>query len=772
MLFAQAQDRHISGVVHTSDNIPIPFATVALFNRDSLYINGSITDSLGKFSIKTNSDCRFLNVNHIYYKAERISIESDHQNPITIILQPETQQIEEITVVRDAIIYKNGSILVNVSQLPGIKNMQANKVLEQLPGVIKTNRDGYTLNGLNATIYINGIKQQISEKSLASYLEALPANVLSEIELVPNTSGNYDASTNAVIHIKTKKNMPEGTYFQIGTSASIFDGDLNNAGGDLFYMVKKKNVLFNSLISYSNDNNFGQSSDSTVYASGTTIVNRGHTKGRNNVITSQNNLTLSLNNDHRLDFNVFIYYDIDNYKNYWDSKTVSDNSSVDSRYYYKARGNNDMWSGSIYYTSPQDRNFKLKTYYTGLYGGIRTKNRHFATLEDNDPYMKSDIGMVGHMHTFAADMENAASSNISFLYGAKLNLNIVNDHADYQDVSDNTYFSRSKFRGQEIIPAGYFMTRYSLTKSFSMMASARVEHTDYKLNLKSESLTHSNSYTNFFPSTVLYMNTQKYNGTLGFYSGISRPNYEWLLPGIRYVNDYYYTEGNPYLDPMKFYYVAFNNRFLKLFQLNLRYERLNNLYGAVYMKDGNSSIYRTYLNYADLNRYYIGITLPYRFLNGKLYGQLMGTIRWEEYRNFKNNFELPEGRKSRFFNSNIRFNLLYDITDRLSSNFIARIDPNYKNIQVETKTVYNIDLGFYYSFLAKKNLILGLNASNLFNSADSKQDIYFLDNFRHSYNRIKGPVFNISLKLRINKGQNVMDEYQNKTPAIERMPNR
>jgi hypothetical protein len=763
------QSSQTSGSVLNPDRVPVQFATVRLLNGEKLFIKGALTDSLGRFIIQHDSaEGRFIRVEHFYYQPETIDVGADDK-PLEIILQPLVNQIEGVVVSgQQPVTYRDGSIIVNTTLMPDIDKLQAIKVLERLPGVIKTAREGYTINGLKATIYINGIKQQISDASLTSYLESLPANVLSEVELVPNALGNYDAGTGAVINIKTKKDMPQGIHMQVGTSASLFDAKLNNIGGEFFFMVKKRNILFNTSTSYSNNNDYMRSSDSTSYSTGIARVNHGHTTGRNNVVTSHNNLTWNLKNDHRLDFNAFVYYDIDNYKTNWRSLSFENNGTTESRYRNKTRGNDDMWAGSVYYTSPQKRKFRVKAYYSGMYGGLRAKKDYFRTLDEVDPYMKSDVGMVGQMHSLVADLESDIFEGMTLQYGAKLNLNSLTDHADYKNPSGGADFSNSIFRGREILPAGYLMAKYAFNKALSMTAAGRVEHTDYKLRHGSAA-SHSDRYTNFFPSAALFFNAKNYNANLGFSSRISRPNYEWLLPGIRYINEFNYTEGNPHIAPMTYYFVAFNNSFFQVVGLSLRYENLKNVFGEVFMRDENSATYRTYLNYADLERYYITLNVPYRFLDGKIYGQLVSTIHWADYKNFRNGYELPRGRDTRFFTGNMRINFQYDITERLNFNAAFKLDPTYRNIPSTRRSTYRLDMGVSYALLPKKNLILDFSVANVLNSENSQVDNYFLDNYSYAWRQVKGPVYKFSLKFRLNKGQRVMDEYRNNTPAIERM---
>jgi len=187
------------------------------------------------------------------------------------------------------------------------------------------------------------------------------------------------------------------------------------------------------------------------------------------------------------------------------------------------------------------------------------------------------------------------------------------------------------------------------------------------------------------------------------------------------------------------------------------------------MKDDDRATYLTYMNCTDVNLYSINMVLPYRFLEGNLYGQFIGYIGWREYKNFKNGFEPPTGRADHFFNGNVRANLMYNITDRLSCDAIARWDPPTKRIQTTTKRSFAFDFGCWYSLLREKNLIVGFSANNLFNSSDRKRDIYFLDNYRYGYTKVKGPIFAVSVKLRINRGQNVVDEYRYRTPEMKRL---
>jgi hypothetical protein len=242
-----------------------------------------------------------------------------------------------------------------------------------------------------------------------------------------------------------------------------------------------------------------------------------------------------------------------------------------------------------------------------------------------------------------------------------------------------------------------------------------------------------------------------------------------MIPGKRQVNDFYYVIGNPELKPGKSFSLAMDNTFFKYLYLNFRYSIYKNSSSEVYNKDSNNMTYLTYLNNADLEKYTINLTLPYRILNGKLYGQFMGNWTYVTYKKFKNGYIPPANRKDNFWLNSYGFNMQYDVTDRLNFSCDAQYTPKQEALQYTLRKIAVVNMGVSYGFLKNKNLILGFNVANVFASADSKEDEYFLDNYRYDYTHRRGPVCVLSLRLKLNKGQHVVDEYRDYQPDFSRM---
>jgi hypothetical protein len=156
-------------------------------------------------------------------------------------------------------------------------------------------------------------------------------------------------------------------------------------------------------------------------------------------------------------------------------------------------------------------------------------------------------------------------------------------------------------------------------------------------------------------------------------------------------------------------------------------------------------------------------------MRGKLYGQIIGNFTFFKHHKFKNDFIVPFGRNLQYYIYDFKANFQYDVTDRFSLNSILQYTPEKNTLLTRTYSVKTIDFNLTYSLLKDKNLIFGLEVLNMFSSSDLRQDIFFLENFRHQYNYRKGPVFIFSVKLRLNKGQKVVEEYKNVSPDFNRL---
>ena len=762
----------ISGNIINTKCKGIEFVTVRAYCCDSTMISSCISDSLGNFTIPIpNTEIKsplHLEFTHLEYKRRILTFSCVPSYKINITMSLNNHLLNEVSVKGDWIRHKDGNLIIDVSQIPGSQKFQSDKLLRQLPGVTKSSDGGYKLNGRPVIFYINGVKQNVTDRSFDAFLSALPASVVSQIQLIEINNGKYPASSdNAVIELKTQKNVVDGCSHQISFSAGTFNHKLYSLSPSYFYMVKKGRWLFYNTMSFDDDNNYSLAEDSTHYEDGSAYTDKIKNGGMYPSIQYNAKLTYTLPNDNQIDLSAFIYDDFGHIHSDISSDSYAKEVNVaKEQKLYKTFENDDLWSGTLSYIIPErKKHFYGTLYYNAVYGGLRSDNDYIESVS-NYKYQTSNLRMTGWMHTLVADL-CSKYNNFRFEYGINEQCNWMHDNTDYYFLPDSKT-SASRFYGRELLTSAYLSTYYDYSKHLTLAGSIRMENTDYKLNLKSENDKDHHNYTNYFPTLLGFFNYKKYNGTFGIVTGISRPKYTSMIPGERKVTEIFYTKGNPELEPSKNFSVIFNNTFFKYLYLKLRYSYFKNVSGEVFYNKDNI-LYQDYLNYANLENYNISLSLPFRLLKGKLYGQFMGYETYVKYKKFLNDYIPPADRHKAFWLQNYNFTMSYDITDRLNFNADADYSPNHDALYCYTYSSANIDANINYSFLKKKNLILYFDVRNMFDSNDSKQKKYFGNNFRYNGTHRNGPVFTLSVRLKLDKGQKVTEEYRDYTTDVSRI---
>lgn len=692
--------------------------------------------------------------------------------------EPSNQQIDTIhktilldnvTIRRNWIYQHDGNTIVNVEQIPGYDKYQADQIVAQLPGVTKSVNEGYKLNGTKVVFYINGIKQNISQESLDAYLQSLPATMLSEIELVNINSGKYGLEENAVIEIRTKRNIPEGINNQPGASFKTFDYGFYEIKPNYFFMIKKHRWLFYNYIAFEDYNPYQKYSENMNF-NNVKQINKSTTSGRLYALRYNSRLSYGFKNDNLLEFSTYIYYDQGRTHTNWLYRQVIHNENTIEEKYYKTHSNDDLWNANISYTIPKKKlSFHGILYYNLTYGGLRSKNSYYNNDENGrNKYMHSKLNTTGWMHTFAGNMESVLGK-WELQYGFQFQYNKLNDDARYVETETNKK-SGSKFNGYELNSASYFSIKYLISQALSVKATMNFENLFYRLHFTKESINRTQRKYNLFPSLLIFYNTTNYNATLGFISNQVRPDYLSMAPSTHIINEFYYEYGNPELKSTRNYSLIFNNTLFRYLYINFKYTYFHNAINKIYSLDEKEHTYATFSNYANMENYKIDMVLPFKILKGKLYGQVIGNFTYVKYKKFNNSFIPPKNRNKNYWLYNLAMSMQYDITDRFNMNLQIQYVPKRKALLYTSKDYGYAELGLVYSALKNKNLLLSLSISNPFNIANQHKDLFYSEHIRNEFHYTRGNIINLSIRLRINRGQQVVNEYNEYTPNLTRMP--
>ncbi|MFB6318004.1 TonB-dependent receptor domain-containing protein [Saccharicrinis sp. FJH54] len=234
-------------IVDESNNQPIEYANVAIYNKDGELVTGGITDNNGHFSIRDLDpgeyyiEVKFIGFDETRIDNFEITSKSRRFNTGIIRLTPSVSNLESVDVVAEkkAIQYKIDKKIVNPSQYLTSAGGSAVDILANTPSITVDVEGNVTLRGSsNFTVLIDG-KPTPFEATDA--LEQVPASQIENIEIITNPSVKYDPDgTAGIINIITKKSKLKGLNGIINMDAN----SLGSIGGDFLLNFQRPNYSF------------------------------------------------------------------------------------------------------------------------------------------------------------------------------------------------------------------------------------------------------------------------------------------------------------------------------------------------------------------------------------------------------------------------------------------------------------------------------------------------------------------------------------------------
>jgi hypothetical protein len=193
----------ISGKVIDESSNPIEFANVVLLQTaDSAFLAGTTTDSAGIFLFNFPVNNYILKISVIGY--ETIEKIINRQDLGIITLKNNTVTLDEAVVKgnRPAFYYRNNTLVMTVENTAISELGSADDIIRRMPGVIENKGSLIVFGKGTPEIYINNKKVRNSDE-----LSLLNSKDIKSMELVNNPGAQYDATTRAVLIVRTiKKN--------------------------------------------------------------------------------------------------------------------------------------------------------------------------------------------------------------------------------------------------------------------------------------------------------------------------------------------------------------------------------------------------------------------------------------------------------------------------------------------------------------------------------------------------------------------------------------
>ena len=564
----------ISGsVIEQQSNYAIPYATVALYSKnDESLITGVITDDNGIFTIdRISQGSYFLKISFMGYKDYVIDPLELNTSETTInlgviVLEQNYEALEEVVVksktkaIRNTVDKQVLSVSSNLTAIGGT----AVDALKLSPSIQLDSDNNVKLRGsANFIVLINSRPTTLSAQDV---LKQIPANSIKDIEVITNPSVKYNAEGGAgIINIILKKGYASG--FNAMVNASV--GTKDKYSGDVTVNLNKEKVSYSFSADWRDytktaNNNYYRTlynEDNTHYAS--MLQDRSFT---------ESNLGFRFGLDYNPNEKTNISYSFHTGYNEIDFAVLNTNSGYTipastEEYKYNpfyANMKPTFFTNNLGFTRTLNENndqLALNAYYSYIDYDFKNNQFSYITDEDhniidNEPY-RLDIMNKNNSNDIRFDIDyTKVFSEISNLEtGVSYHqynrfLNLIYSEFDY---NQNNWINHPDYTGKYTFNEGVYAAYTNLNSSFWGLSTSfglRMEYTDRVLTSKNTNEQYKYYKANFFPGISISKNiTDNANVKFALTNRINRPDEYYMNPYPEIQDDYFYSEGNPYLIP-------------------------------------------------------------------------------------------------------------------------------------------------------------------------------------------------------------------------------
>ena len=530
----------ITGRVTDENNVPLAFANVILQKADNSYIDGTVTDTTGRFSIAGHQDAAKIQISFIGYKTVYRTLD----NLETVKLIPDTEvigkSVVKATLPKTEI--KGDAFVTRIENSVLSEAGSASDVLIRLPGVTYKD-EAYEVFGKGTPlIYING--RQVRDNA---ELEQLNSNEIRNVEVVQNPGARYDAEVRAVIRIQTIRKQGDGFSFDL--RSTTYQGDNTDLIETVNLNYRYKGFDVFGSVNYTR-NDWYQKADIIETLQGTKLlkaVQETEFTGLSNNLSTTIGLNWQLNENHSVGVRYRPDYLISGKSGNHVLSDVTLDGITDDISETRAEG----------YTEPKT-DHQLNIYYNGNIGKLN--------IDLNADLLDGRYSEIKRFDEFSDIQEDRVINTSNYitnrLYASKLILTYPIGKGSISAGTEYTYTYRTD---DYLNPEGYvpssnttiqeddinvFMDfRYPFSFG-SVSAGLRYEHMAFNyIQDDAYQTDRSRRYDNVYPNISFDAYVGDFQFMLNYAIKTQRPTYHQLRNSVVYMNRYSVDVGNPFLLP-------------------------------------------------------------------------------------------------------------------------------------------------------------------------------------------------------------------------------
>ena len=638
---------------------------------------------------------------------------------------------------------RNGAMVTRIVGSPLESAGSVEDMLSRVPGMMRMGGQLQVIGKGSPIYYINGRKVQDLEE-----LKRLRSQDIREVEVVNSPGAAYDASVNAVVKIKTRRQQGEGLSgrFDVSDEQALKSGN-NNLTSTLNLNYRHEGLDFIGGLTFQND---------YLDAYRSLLEQNTYLKQNTNSIVShtQTGYTQSDQKFSRMFFNAGVNWQFDD-DNFIGVK-LERGIWLKNRYWFEME--EDVLRNGMkedYLKSESDIKYKnpntllVNAYYNGKIGkwGIDANVDYYSQCDKNDNHV-NEQAMSG-MRTVESMTENK-----SHLFAARLiaehplwtgklqlggELTTVCRDNDYRISGvDNIFDRMSKVNEQNY--AAFFEYGIMIPKAGMLTLGMRYEHVAFDFDDKTDPMRSvKRNHDDFFPSLSFGTRLGDLQMQLSYGIKTTRPSYYQLRSEIDYSSKYTLQTGNPLLENEIRHTLDLSGRW-KWIAFNVNYLHIKDaIYDWTTPYDDNGVVMIGMVNFdrpIDVFCAFVNVSPTvgvWTTSNTVGVQKQWLSFNLDDPREATGKRHVTYDKPMLIFNSDNAFRLKHDWQLELNSQFYSK--AHYRNVKL-MQAYWNMTAAVQKSFLKDKSLVVRLSVADIFNTA--KQDALIdLGN----YTLLKGDVF-------------------------------
>lgn len=783
-----AQDGIISGRLQDQQEVIIPFATVSVMELpDSTVVTGTTTDLDGNFKLKPKFTGEFvlrfsaIGYSDEYTPAFRVSGPDFTRDFGVSTLEVEVGVLNEVMINtwKPRIKVESDKLVMTVEGTAVAAGNTAYGMLSRAPGVSVGQNGNFLINGKQGVaVMIDGRLTYLSPNELQSLLANMPAENISQIEVIHNPSAKYDAEGVAgILNIVLKENTGKGLNGSIYGGGQYNQQELYNAGLNLFYNTRRWYSSVNLDLAqrgYVRD----QRQYRTFAGENNAFLDQTGKETKKSFVSSvQAGTEYRIDENHRIGITGNLI--VEDRKNDWNTLTTTgelnsgDQVAIDAR--NRMDGNSGNGRFNLYYTADLDTS-----------GTALSADLDYVRLE-----RETDSRFLNY-YTFLADdserLEIFASKSLSDydIYAAKVDFGLpfsrssrfeagikaskVISNSELQfliEENGNQVFDpqrSDRFRYEEDIYAAYANYSNRINSNWKFQAGLRAEQTYGEGRSFSQDQITPTEYLEFFPNLMLEQNVNdNYSLAYSYSRRIARPNYGTLNPFIFYLDPYSYIIGNTTLRPQFTNSFQVSQTLRKRYNLSLFYDISKDHMGEVPSMDPETreTIFTT-RNMNNFRSYGANLVAPVEI---STFWNINNTLVFN-----RQEYELqingqPIENKDYFFMAQSNHQVNLPLKLKMELNFTYR-SPYVLGIY-DVNERFWLDAGFKRSFLNDR-LDVSLRATDVFKTMQSRIRADFFENHYNMQQYFDQQAISFNLRYNISKGRSNQETRSNNLEELKR----